>query len=307
MIDQLDLLLRKFLTTRIDEITSDVQVRFQPPDEDWRNVVRNLTVGGNLVNSLNVYLIDLRENRKLRSNETLRQTIDGTVFETPAPKRVDCHYLVSAWSPADTTPMIEPTLDEHALLAKVASALAEHEALDANAIYAPVAPPAAMTDLTLPLAVLPTEGFLKLAEFWGTMGEKHRWKPVVYIVVTIPLTLATLPSGPPVTTLLTDTRFTGGPSDATVHQIGGIVSRLITPPAPQPAHLEPVAGAWVELLDATATKRLALVRSDAQGRFQFMQLRGGAYQLRASAMGLAAQPPRPIKLPEPSGNYDLTL
>ena len=36
MIDHLDKLLRKLFTTRIDEITSDAQVRFQPPDEDWR-------------------------------------------------------------------------------------------------------------------------------------------------------------------------------------------------------------------------------------------------------------------------------
>src|SRR5262245_28859591 len=116
MIDHLDNLLRQLFIAQIDEITSDVQVRFQPPDDDWRTVVANLTVGGNPANALNVYLVDIRDNRKLRSNDRPSSFDGNLINETPAPRRIDCHYLISAWSPAQQTPAIEPTLDEHALL-----------------------------------------------------------------------------------------------------------------------------------------------------------------------------------------------
>jgi hypothetical protein len=64
MIQHLDNLLRHRFLAQIDEITSEDQVGFQPPDEDWRGHVANLQRNG-----LNVYLVDLRENRQLRSNE----------------------------------------------------------------------------------------------------------------------------------------------------------------------------------------------------------------------------------------------
>src|SRR5262245_56010696 len=112
MFDQVDVTLRHLLITSVPGITSDAQVRFQPPDEDWRAYVKTLTVGGNPANALNVYLVDLRENRRLRSNEKERAYLNGDVVESVSPRRVDCHYLISAWSPADPTPAIEPTLDE---------------------------------------------------------------------------------------------------------------------------------------------------------------------------------------------------
>src|SRR4051812_46687031 len=129
MIDHLDNLLRHLFVSEIDEITSETQVRFQPPDEDWRTAVANLTVGGQPANALNVYLVDLRENRKLRSNERVRTFDRGLVSEAQAPRRVDCHYLISAWSPGQQTPAVEPTVDEHALLYKAISALTLNEAL----------------------------------------------------------------------------------------------------------------------------------------------------------------------------------
>src|SRR2546423_1895501 len=111
MIDHLDNLLRQLFIAQIDEINAEAQVRFQPPDDDWRTFV-----GQQTTNVLNVYLFDLRENRKLRSNERIREIENGIVREVPAPRRVDCHYLITAWSPATVTPAIEPTVDEHALI-----------------------------------------------------------------------------------------------------------------------------------------------------------------------------------------------
>lgn len=72
------------------------QVGFQPPDENWRTHV--LVMGTR--QALNVYLFDLRENRKLRSNEKVRRPQKCLVIEEPAPARLDRYHLIIAWSAA---------------------------------------------------------------------------------------------------------------------------------------------------------------------------------------------------------------
>jgi len=299
MIADLNVTLRQLFTTRVPGITSNAQVKFQPPDEDWRNYVKTLTVGGNPANALNVYLIDLRENRKLHSNEIARTYQNGDVNETRAPRRVDCHYLISAWSPADVTPAIEPTLDEHVLLFNVVRTLSEHDPFVPADIFAPSPPPPPLADQTLPAVLLPPEAFPKLAEFWGTMGNKHQWRPCIYLIVTVPIPPQTFPSGPMVTTMLADTRQRDVAASAEVlAAIGGVVTTGAPP--------VPVDQAWVELLKTTG-ERLQLARTGADGRFTFSFVRPDSYQLRASSAALGAAPPRSIDVPSPSGEYNLTL
>lgn len=304
MIDQLDLTLRRLFIGRVAGITADTQVRFQPPDEDWRTYVKNLQVGAASANSLNVYLVDLRENRKLRSNERTRQVVQGDVLETQAVRRVDCHYLISAWSPADVTPAIEPTLDEHAVLYDVIDVLAANDPLEAATIFAPAPPPPAIAAESLPMVVLPPDGFVKLAEFWGTMGDKHRWKPCVYLVVTVPMLPQAFRAGPMVTSLIAQARGRDSGAAETLVTIGGTV----TTGAPA----QPVADAWIELLVTPANVRLHFVRADTDGRFRFAGLQpalkpGQQYALRASSPTLGVSALRAIDIPSPSGEYDLTL
>src|SRR5262245_25712331 len=225
MIDHLDTLLHRLFRNSIAELTADTQVRFQPPDEDWRALVPTITDGaGNPANSLNVYLADLRENRSLRSNERERTVVGSDVFETPPARRVDCHYLVSAWSPVAVSIAIDPTLDEHLLLAEAARVLGAHDELDPVAIYGasnpPLPVPTAIVDERFPLTLMPVEGFPKIAEFWGTMGAKHCWKPLVHAVITVPLKETAVRAGPVVTTTLTKVLATGVPETAvTLHHI----------------------------------------------------------------------------------------
>lgn len=305
MIDHLDNLLHRLFRNRVAQLSADGQIRFQPPDDAWRAMVPGITDGlGNPGNALNIYLVDLRENRTLRSNMRERTRIGLDVIETPPPRRVDCHYLISAWSPITPAPGIDPTPDEHALLADTARVLGERDDLDPVAIYAdsnpPAAPPAAIADERFPLTLLPVEGFAKLGEFWGTMGDSHRWKPCVYTVITIALREATVPAGPMVTTTIADTLVSGAPpSTETRHHIGGTVYDGALPPQPVPL-------AWVELL-TPANQRSALTRSDANGRFVFDDIATGNWRLRASATPQGMSPLRDITVPEPSGHYDLSF
>lgn len=304
MLDHLANIVRDLFLTKVSALSDEAQVRFQPPDDAWRSYVASLTVGGQPANALNIYLLDLRENRQLRSNARTLTPGNGWVNREPAPARVDCHYIISAWSPATLTPSVEPTLDEHALLYQALAVLMQHAPLNPSRIYPPgSAPLAAVPDLIrdsdLPTQVAPVEGFPKLAEFWGSMGPDARWKPAIYLVVTLPVQLLTEIAGPMVTTRITEYRHTGKPATAeTWIQIGGHVRDATVSPA------VPVPGAWVQL-ETLAGRALQTTHTDSLGRFTFERLAADQYRLRWRASGQPEPAPRTIEVPSPTGEYDL--
>jgi hypothetical protein len=259
--------------------------------------------------ALNVYLADVRENRKLHSNERLRTVDAGTIFTERAPERMDCLYLISAWSPAQPAGGVEPTLDEHALLYEAAAVLTLEGDLTPSRVYPPgnldlAAWPPRFHDVALPMHVLRDESALKLGDFWSSMGNGVRWRPVVAITVTLPIALVREVSGPMVTTMLTRYRVSGLPlTDELWMHIGGQVVDRATPlPNGDPS---PVAGAWVRLETLTGV----LVRravTDDMGRFRLDQLRAAQYRLRTGAVGLGEQT-RLVDVPTETGEYDLVF
>jgi len=214
LIQPFNLLLRKIFQ---DELRMNPeQIGFDPPDENWRKYVgehEGEYVNGQEWRALNIYLTDVRENRGMRTSGCLHQVRDGVVRELPPPRWLDCHYLITAWDPApfDIARGVEPTLSEHAILSAAAVCLLELETrsvtrpetepLTPRQIFKPDPLPAdypsELADVTLPMTILPKEGFTKLAEFWSSMGSGHRWKPAVYLVATLPLIKSTVPSDLP--------------------------------------------------------------------------------------------------------------
>jgi hypothetical protein len=300
MLNLLDQLLRDLFVGSVAGITGDDQVGFQPPDDDWRTYVKNLGAKP----ALNVYLIDLRENRKLRSNDRVRNVQNGVVTETPASVKMDCHYLVSAWSPAQPAPGVEPTLDEHALLFGVVAALTGQESLNPSRVYAPGSPkllawPAAYQDHELLLSYLPVEGFRQFAEFWETMGQTHPWKPAVHLTVTVPVPQPTFVAGGIVTTRFLQFGLIGGTvAPEVLEEIGGVV---------QDPTGAPVAGAWVRLevppvAPAVEGQPVGVDTTDRFGRFRFDGLRRNNYLIRARATGLGEAVLNDA-VPSPTGSY----
>jgi uncharacterized protein DUF4255/carboxypeptidase family protein len=294
LIDYLDTMLRQLC---LDQIDSTLLVGFQAPDVAWRTSLPPDK------NALNIYLADLRENRVLRTLDRYRTYVNGQVSEAPAPRRVDCHYLVSAWSPVKVTPTLDPTLDEHALLHQFATVMANADPLVAGAIFGsaglPAGFPALLANYQVPVTLLPPDGFTKLGEFWNSMEEQQPWRPVIYMVLTVPLSLNLMNTGPMVTTLTATLLQTVAPgSTETLIEIGGTVSDSQVPP-------QPVSGAFVQLRSAAGAS-LQTMQSDTSGRFFFTGLTPGPYQLRGSSVGF---PPtaRAITVPSPSGEYDLQL
>lgn len=308
MIDHLDNLLRHLLLERVDELTDELQVRFQPPDDAWRTYVATLTdSGGAPVNAVNLYLVEVRENVKLRSNAMARTLNEGVSEQRIAPRRIDCHYLVTTWSPATVSPPVEPTLDEHALLYKLLAVLATEGVLLPSAIFGGALPPGFPPELAtaeLPMTVAPSEGFAKYGEFWGTMGTNHRWKPALHLTVTLPVTDAPVRRSTVVTTRIISYRVGGDAVGPDVRiRIGGWVRDAAAPlPDGSPS---PVGGAWV-VIESPSGQRLGATETDASGAFTFGDLNAGDFVLRG---GAPAHPEitRTIAVPSPTGEYDLTF
>lgn len=288
MLDLLDKTLINLLKTKLHPVTVSVD----PPDDNYRK-----TVSQSAGDHLNVYLVELRENRKLRSNDLLTEYSNGVRQEQMAPSRVDCHYLVSAWSPAaiNITPLIEATIDEHRLLYRALDVLMSNSPLKVADFYpgGPATLPPAFVQQPLPVVVVPPEGFPRLPDFWMRMKD-WVWKPVIELVVTLPVVAIPKPSGPPVTTVLGRVGQRDRPTsfdDLVV--IGGSITISGT--------LEPLAGAWVQLVELNR-----MVATNPAGQFTFASIPTGSYTLEAGALGYTAKH-RNITVPSLSGEYDLGL
>jgi hypothetical protein len=287
LIDYLDDVLRTLLSTRIPGLAAS-QISFSAPDDDWRK-----TISGSLGMVLNVYLIELYMNAELQSNDVFMKGSGINQQSVRAPARLNCRYLISAWSPVSATPLVEPAIDEGVLLHQVTTVLMEALPFDAVAIYAPNPVPAGfppdMLAPPLPAVVNPKEAFHKLSDFWHRMDTI--WKPVVDFVVTIPVVHAPRLSGPPVTTLFSEYGTVDEPELEEMTAIGGVVT----------LGGRPMAGAWVRLIELDQT-----VTTDATGQFIFEGIRRGAHTLTGGAPGHATAI-RPIEVPSLSGEYNLDL
>lgn len=287
MIEHLDDLLRQLLMQRLPGyLPAPENVRFEPPNHEFPPLVGH--VDGYVAS---VYLIDVRENRRLRSNE--RRLDPGTRTWLLPPHRVDCHYLITAWSGATAAGGIDPTVEEHKLLSRIAAALLEEGELSFARVLAAadlLTIPAELREVGLPISVGPGEGFHKLAEFWGTMGATAPWRPAVYLVVTLPLAReAPIEPGPPVETILVD--LAGFPSaDLLEEMFSDIGGHVVTTGGVA------IAGAWIELQNA-AGLTLAHERSGAAGEFVLSNLEPGDYRIVARANGFAPSAPTPISIP----------
>ncbi|GAB61456.1 MAG: DUF4255 domain-containing protein [Candidatus Jettenia sp.] len=280
MIDKLDSVLDHLFRSKVDLLKSgspptviDGQIDFQPPDDAWITHVNGL--GSR--KALNVYLIDLRENVNLRSNEKVRSYNNGVISEELAPVQMDCHYLITAWSPASEQQ--GKTIEEHQLLYQVLAVLLNNRPIVPRKIFEPDPLPSnfpdILADAELPMTIVPAEGFPKLAEFWGTMGNNRRWKPGVYVTVTLPVILDKQISGPMVITRDIKLGERTSPDERKIKpgtldelfRIGGQVT--------QSAGV-PVEGASVMIFELGIT-----TKTNKDGRYSIGTLRRGQYTLHA--------------------------
>lgn len=241
-------------------------------------------------NTINCYLYDIRENRELRNVEPLfKRNLDGTVEKKRPPARIKLSYCITAWSPAQISPGIEPVLDEHKLLSDILRTLLKYPILPSEVLVGSLIgqePP-------LPSTVVLPDGVKNTSDFWNAIGGQLR--PSLDYSVTISLDYQPKIIEPMATTKISTYEQTPESTSSDVWiQIGGQVTDNALSP-------NPIENAWVLLEETRRTET-----TDKYGHFTFDYLKRGMYTLRVRAVGFQ-EASRSIQVPEPSGEYNIQL
>jgi hypothetical protein len=195
MLHLLDESLETFLRAVVPLPQRSVDIVFDAPDGDWAAGVSRPTV--------NLYLWDVRPNLTERQwGQELVPLDDGRrVRREPLP-RVDCRYLVTAWT--------TEVRDEHSLLGSVLTALLLHPFIKVDHLKGPFA-----TVRPLPTVSLRSGDGTENSDFWSALGGQL--KPGLDLVVTATVDAAAFEeAGPPVQDIeITATRF-ADPAEAVV-------------------------------------------------------------------------------------------
>ncbi|MGB7339252.1 MAG: DUF4255 domain-containing protein [Phototrophicaceae bacterium] len=161
MIADLDQTLEAMLRRDLpDSITQQVTISFAPPDGNFPPQSVSLP-------AIDLFLYDIRENREVRSTarRVIRDNGNATIY--PAPVRVDCSYLITAWA-SDATP--RPMEDEHQLLGHVMMVLLRNKEISDDLLrgYLIGKTPEIST------SVLQSGHLQSIGEFWQALGGKPK-------------------------------------------------------------------------------------------------------------------------------------
>lgn len=220
--------------------------------------------------TVNLFLYDVHENRELRDPVPIIERVGNTYVNRRPPLRVDCMYMVTAWSVGTGGTR---TANEHRLLSQSLLWLSRFPIIpDVYLQGSLVNPP-----FPHPTMVAQLNGKQGNGDFWTALGQPPR--PSFNLLITIAMSLGVqTPEGPPVVTK--DMRLQELDKPLTQEQwfqIGGIVFE-----AANPAHL--LNGAQVRLVERDQT-----VITNDLGQFTFSDMSSGAYTLQVTASGFAGQ------------------
>jgi uncharacterized protein DUF4255 len=287
MIDDLDRTLVQLLQLELGAPLS-FDVSFAIPDKSFTPVSKQR-------NTLNCYLYDVREHRELRDTAPhLAYRPGGTYSLNRPPCRVKASYCITAWSPADVTPGVDPHLDEHNLLATVLRALLRHAELPASVLVGTLIgqqPP-------LPTMIAQPDSARNSGDFWNAIDGQLR--PSLEYSITLSLDYYPLETGPLVTSMQTRVgerepgvlRLAGSREDW--YAVGGSVWSSAVPDTAVP-------DAWVRV-DQTGEVSVA----DAMGHYVLNLITPGAYTAKVRATGFK-EGNLALQVPNTAGSYDVTL
>ncbi len=162
MINDLDRTVEELLKRELaPALLEQVAISFAAPDSDFPPTSVTLP-------AIDLFLYDIRENLELRDTQwIIERQDDGTAKKTRAPVRIDCSYLITAWSSESSTTR---ALDEHRLLSEVIKVLLRHPTLPEVLLQGSLKgqePP-------LPSSTLQPGRLQSVAEFWQALGGKPK-------------------------------------------------------------------------------------------------------------------------------------
>ena len=261
MINFIDEAIKDFLLTEAS--LSDTDVSFVIPSKEWSSSVDKTTV--------NLYLIDGRENTELRRNEwEADRKSDGSITEKKPPVRIDLFYMTTAYSTKNGNAGI---LEEHYLLGAILAAVYSHAFIPEDPYLTDNLPPG------MPVPKIPIESVHP--KFLDEQGGFQVWsavdqflKPAVYLKVTIPIQLQQKVEKEAVLAKIMKYET---PQPEIFVQMGGIVTDNASDPSV-------IFGAEVKLLDLDG-KVVDTKRTGSDGNFLFKDVADGKYSLLVVAAG----------------------
>ena len=244
--------------------------------------------------TVDLFLYDLRENLELRNNEPTLERQNGQVTIRRPPLRVDCSYLVTAWSGGVSGD--ELALQEHRLLSQVLQVFSRYSTIPNQFLQGSLAnqePP-------LPMVTARANGLKEPAEFWTSLGTQLRAS--IGVTVTIAMEYLVQPEVAPI--VITRDLHLGqriSPQleqlkPATEEQFFRIGGR-VTDAADQS-----VAGATVTLVEVGLT-----AVTDSEGYYSIGIVPPGTYTLQVQSGAIAEQTGIAIPVATADRDYNLQL
>lgn len=213
--------------------------------------------------TVNLFLHEVVENRELRDEaRVMARTASGYTSRLPS-LRVDCTYLVTAWSSRTAGFRAQ---EEHQLLGLALLWLSRFPVIDDRYLQGALKTPA--QPYPVPTVVARTRESPGMGEFWSALGISPR--PAFAVTVTISVDpFDELEPFPAVRAIEVHGTRLDDPLLA-----GRVVDH----------ELEPVPGATVTLVDEGG-RSVGTRTTDERGRFAFPDLEFGTYTLRVQAGG----------------------
>lgn len=169
MLDDLDRTLRKLLVEELPRVIEKIgpdgfDVSFDVPNRELKARLAKPT--------LCLYLYNIQENRDLRGRAWDQRRENGSVATRRPPVRLDCSYMVTAWS--------NEVEDEHRLLTGAARVLFRNPTLPPAMLQGTLADGVPITT-----EVAQPESFKDIVDIWSVLDNDLR--PSVRVTVTVPL------------------------------------------------------------------------------------------------------------------------
>ena len=185
MLHLLDETLEAFLRDVVPLPARDVDIAFDAPDGEWSAALSTRP-------TVDLYLWDIRPNLAEREyGEVIIDEPDGRRYRRDPLPRVDCRYLVTAWT--------SEVRDEHSLLGDVLNALLLHPVIGVDHLrggFTEVRP--------LPTLRLRSGDGSENSDFWSALGGQL--KPGLDLVVTVTVDAALRAvAGPPTESIIVQT------------------------------------------------------------------------------------------------------
>ncbi len=165
MISDLDETLRELLIRDLPISNNEIDISFDQPTREWSSRLSRP--------SLNLYMHDIRENNKLRTQQpNMNVTVNGnTATLARTAMRIDIHYMLTAWTN-------DPS-DEHRLLMRTLMVMLRYRELPEELFFGQLEE----QEMGIPYKIAQYENQVSPRELWSVLDNNMR--PSLDLVLTI--------------------------------------------------------------------------------------------------------------------------